>query len=264
MKFFINSEKARNGRIKARFYNYALLLPDVLYTSFFYCIRVGIMIKKNSSEKQREQILKDQLFWQTLGQIKRVRKITFLNLNKDLSQKRLKNLSIFDRFLNLFFKDGLRLKYLNYFNKSIQQIYHTLYFFWKTLTFAQYVYIDSLFSSEKHNYDIFSALIYEMTVLLEPMFQMRVEKVNKQFKKVIKKRFTSKIIYVKPNKRLHLAMKAIILYLNLFKPHKINERFYHSLFKTLVEQKQSYLYKRKIYLYNRLIKQGRVKQISIK
>lgn len=132
------------------------------------------------------------------------------------------------------------------------------------LTFSQYVYIDGLFQSEKQNYDIFSNILSEMTVILEPIFQLRVEKVNKQFKKIIKKKFTSKVSYVKPYKRLNLALRAVALYLNLFRPYKLHERLYHSFFKTLIEQKQSYLYKRKIYLYERLVKKYRVKKITVK
>lgn len=227
-------------------------------------MRLDITPKKSSKTRQQEFILQDVLFWENLRQINRFRKITFSNLNKHLSQKRVKNLTLLERFLNLFLKDGLKTKYLKYLNKGIQQVYHTLYFFWQTLTFQQYIYIDSLFSSEKHNYDIFPALLVEMSDILEPMFQLRVEKVNKQFKKVIKKRFITKLVYVKPYKRLNLALKAIILYLNLFKPYKIHERLYHSFFKTLVEHKNSYLYKRKLHLYNLIAKKHRVKEVSVK
>lgn len=128
MKFFTKYEQGKISFIKVVFYDNALKNKILSYSSIIQHSRVTTYRKKFDTLYE-ESLFKNKLFWQSLSQIKAVKKVKFFKEKQILSQRRLKNLTISERFLNLFFKDGLKSKYQNYLNKSIQQLYHTLYFF---------------------------------------------------------------------------------------------------------------------------------------
>lgn len=260
MKFFKTNKNLKVLYIKNSFYESVFNNINVSQCSLFFFIRLGLLRKKNIFDKQKENLLDEMRFQQFLDKTKQLKKLKFLTTSIQLSQKRIKNLTILDRFLNLFFKDGLKSKYLNYFNKSVEQVYYMLFFFSKNLNYNEHMYVETLFStSVKKNFYTFSSILSEIVLLLEPIFSLKIQKVEKKFRKFLKKKFTGKISYIQPRKRLHVVLRALLQYLNLFKPYHLHDRLYYSFFKTLVEQKQSFLYKKKIYMYTKLFKKDQVK-----
>jgi ribosomal protein S7 len=88
---------------------------------------------------------------------------------------------------------------------------------------------------------------------------MRVKKVEKKYRKKLKKKFTIQPIYVKPKKRSSFVLRSIVNYTNLFSSYSFSERLFLAVFKSFTEQKNSFLYKRKLFMYSKLFKNNQKK-----
>jgi len=174
----------------------------------------------------------------------RKKKMKYID-NQLLSFKRNKNLPITSKFLNYLFNHGLKIKFLNYFNHGLRIFYFYFYFLSRRLSVLYENYDDLMMSIPKiKNFYKFSVILKSLTDNLEPFFYLKLERVEKKYRKKLKKKFTSKIIYIPPKKRVNLAYKALSYYPKLFSQYDIGSRFGEGMFKTYVEQKGSYLYKR--------------------
>jgi hypothetical protein len=189
-----------------------------------------------------------------LGGLVKKNKVNYVDSQQD-SYKRSKNLPVVVRFLNYLFRHGLKIKTLNHFNKGLCDFYFLFYFFDKGLSSDNKNYKDIFnlapaFGSFYKFTNILSFLVRE----LEPFFYLRVTKVEKKYRKKLKKKFTSKITYIDPKKRSNLAFKALAYYPKLFPQYSLYARIGQGLFKTFIEKKDSYLYRRKIFMYSKVLK----------
>ena len=187
------------------------------------------------------------------------KKITYNNQIM-LSTKRSTNLSIISRFLNFLVKKGLKIRYTNILSKSIARLYFMFFFFNKPLSVDNKYYKDMfLIVPNFLNFYNFKTILLFFTSILEPFFYMRVKKVEKKYRKKLKKKFTIQPIYVKPAKRNSFVLRSLVNYTNLFSTYSLSERLFLAIFKSLTEQKNSFLYRRKLYMYSKLFKNNQRK-----
>lgn len=171
------------------------------------------------------------------------------------SLKRSNNISLLLRFLNFLVKNGLKIRYANILSSGVLKLYSMFFFFNKTLASENKYYKDMFLVIPNFlNFYSFKIILHFFSSLLEPFFYMRVKKVEKKYRKKLKKKFTIQPIYVKPQKRVGFVLKTLVNYTNLFSSYSLSERMFLSLFKTLIEQKNSFLYRRKLYMYSKLFK----------
>jgi len=140
------------------------------------------------------------------------------------------------------------------------RLYFIFFFFNKTVAFENKFYKDMfLIIPNFLNFYNFKTILNFFLLLLEPFFYMRVKKVEKKYRKKLKKKFTIQPIYVKPQKRANFVLKNLITYTNLFSSYLLEDRIFLAIFKSLIEQKSSFLYRRKLYMYSKLFKNNQKK-----
>lgn len=97
-------------------------------------------------------------------------------------------------------------------------------------------------------------LLSYLTVLLKPVFFLKTKKLDKRYRKKFKKKFLSRITYVKPNNRSKLALIALSNNIKMFTEQSIVDRVHSNFIDTVLGDKESYLYKRKLYMYSKILK----------
>lgn len=182
-----------------------------------------------------------------------------LNTNLFLFIKRnfLKNKkkSFIDMFLQNSCYNGNKLKMLNYCNLV------------NLLFFSNFIKKSAFLSNKFSNYNIFYnfsksnefffdlSYIFENIVSLnESMFITKINKTDKKAKKKAKSKFNLELKYLDKSKRQSNVIKLLSLYSNNFNYYKFHERFLTSIITTLFDQRNSDLYKKKIYTYNSVLK----------
>jgi hypothetical protein len=149
----------------------------------------------------------------------------------------------------------LKIKYVNILSKAISRVYFMFFFFNSSLSIENKYYKDMFLVIPNFlNFYNFKTILFFFNNVLEPFFYIRVKKVEKKYRKKLKKKFTIQPIYVKPIKRSSFVLRSLINYTNLFSSYSLSERVFLALFKSLTEQKQSFLYRRKLYMYTKLFK----------
>ena len=188
-----------------------------------------------------------------------VKKIQYQTKEKS-SLKRNRNKTQLNRFLSFLFRKGSKIKYLNYLNSGINFLFFSFFFFDKNLTENHKGYSETveLIPSFTNFYSI-DIILQHFINLLEPFFYLRIKRVEKKFRKHLKKKFLAHPAYVNPSKRTNLVLKSLSYYINLFPSFYFSERVGYSLFKTLIEHRESYLYKRKIYMYSKIFRKFQTK-----
>ena len=154
----------------------------------------------------------------------------------------------------------MKIKYINYLNKGVNFLFFFFFFFDKNLieTYKGYSETVELIPSFTNFYSV-NIILQHFINLLEPFFYLRIKRVEKKYRKHLKKKFLAHPVYVNPLKRTNLVLKSLAYYINLFPSFYFVDRVGFSLFKTLTEHKDSYLYKRKIYMYSKIFRKFQTK-----
>lgn len=176
----------------------------------------------------------------------------------DKFDQRLKNLTYTNRFVNILSRHGKKDKYINMLNKGLNHFYFYFYFLNSSVTTRGY---QELFYTTPNfvRFFNFSTIVKHFVILLEPIFFIKVKKIEKKYKKLLKKKYQTHLTYIKPNKRANLAIRSIITYFNVFPSYRYYIRMGEAIFKSLVEHKQSYVYKKKINAYIKMFKKQKKK-----
>jgi len=106
-------------------------------------------------------------------------------------------------------------------------------------------------SSNKNNATV-NFFLSELLNLLNPAFNLKLGKQNKKKKKV-KSKYMFSINYIFPQKRSNIVFKWLNMYSNYFVDKKFSTRLFKSLFYTYLEKKNSFLYIRKLEMYNQYL-----------
>jgi hypothetical protein len=91
---------------------------------------------------------------------------------------------------------------------------------------------------------------------LEPTFILTLSR-KKRNKKLLKQLNVS---YIKPNKRINFCIRLINVFSKSFKYRKSSDSKCYALINTFLSNKNSILYKKKIYTYSRLLQVKKLKK----
>lgn len=166
-----------------------------------------------------------------------------------------KNRSNVDRFLNGITSRGHKLKFLKYLNYIANIFFYS--FIYKSLSLSQkfenYMIFYNFSKSNEFFFD-FNFILNNIINLNESIFNLKVVKLNKKIKKKLKKNFDFELKYLKKHKRSITVLKSVHLYSNTFNYYRYYERLLSSVLITFFHQKNSRIYKKKIYTYNSILK----------
>ena len=177
----------------------------------------------------------------------------FRNIKND-SYRRDKNIDISNRFINVSLKNGKKLNFLKNWNLFLKNFF--LSFNKNNSNISHYKNYDfflDLFNNKYYYHDI-NLLIKKSITVFEPLFNIKVNKINKKFKNKFNKKYSYDIIYIKKKKRLKHVLKLINSYSERFKNYRCWERLYWSFISILLEPKNSFLWKRKMFVYKKALK----------
>lgn len=167
------------------------------------------------------------------------------------------NLNLFDLLVKFIFKNGLKksskinlLKAFNYFFLP----FRTNNIIWEGLTNQINILKQSFFKDI--NFFNVNFILYWLTNFLNPIFDINCHAVPKKYKKKLKKNYFFKLKYNYFSSRKKISFKWLHLYSNNFNDRSLTKRLLKSLFFTFVNGKNSYLYKKKIYIYSKFLQQN--------
>lgn len=167
-----------------------------------------------------------------------------------------KHSSCTDIFLKNTSYSGGKLKMLSGLNNVSKLFFFN--FFKKSkfleLKFPSYNIFFNFSKSNEFFFDL-NYIFKNIITLNESIFSTKIVKLDKRLKKKSKSKFDFELKYLHKNKRYSHTIKLLNLYSNNFNYYKFDERILSTLFATLFEQKNSDLYKKKIYTYNNVLKQ---------
>ena len=164
-----------------------------------------------------------------------------------------------NNFTDMFFKNscynGNKIKILNCCNLVSQNFFKN--FFKKSIFLSNKFPTYNIFYNFSKSNEFFFDLNYileNITTVNESMFITKVSKQDKKMKKKSKSKFNLELKYLNRFKRQGSVMKLISLYSNNFNYYRFSERLLTSITTTLFEQRNSDLYKKKMYTYNTVLK----------
>lgn len=175
-----------------------------------------------------------------------------INRNKKIinSSFRMFNMLNSKRYSNYIMRHGLKLKTLKCLNEGLMDFFIFYVFF--NIKSKSVNATHPSFSSNNLSID-FNFLLSEIILLLRPFFYLKTKKLEKKFKKKLKKKFTTNVVYIKPANRNTLSIKALAYSLKLYPDFDLRTRICRSIMDCYVEKKNSYLYKRKLYMYSKIL-----------
>ena len=173
------------------------------------------------------------------------------NISKN-SIKRDKNNSLIQQFINLNQKKGNKLKMHKYVNKMIENLFSSLSF--ELEEFKNYnLYSNTVFlHNNDPEYSDINKLIEYFAIEFKSIFEIKTIKNSKRLKSPNK--YTHEIAYIPRNRRLKYVLRSLTLYKNSFNNYNLWERIFWSFFKTIVNKNNSFLKRRKEYIYIKSMK----------
>lgn len=162
--------------------------------------------------------------------------------------------SMLSYFLPFLLKNGKKLLTINIMLKSISNIYNNLnYNSIDNLTSYSFVnqfkhYIDK--TDDVYNLNF---LIHWIINIYKPVFDIKCFNMPKIHKKKSEKSTLFKILYLSDKNRLKTAYKHISINIKKDQSNKLNNRIINTFLDMLLNYKKSYLYSRKIYIYEQVM-----------
>lgn len=177
------------------------------------------------------------------------------NSNKKQDLMKDINTTNINKFVNMMLKSGGKLKFFNYLNTVTNIFYYSFIYKSSFLQnkFDNYTLFFN-FSRENSFFFNFNFILNNILVLNESIFNIKVVKLDKRNKKRLKKKYDFEVKYLKKQKRKGFVFKALHLYSNSFNYYKYHERLLASLLTTFFFQKNSKIYKKKLFAYSSVLK----------
>ena len=163
--------------------------------------------------------------------------------------------NFFDDYINFFFKSGFKKKIKLQLLKSFNFFF--LFFYNNNIQWDNFQKnINILKNSLFLNFNFFKInLILKLLInLINPVFDVICYNVPKTYKKKLKKNYFFKLKYLNNNLRAKRALKWLYLYSLNFNDKLFFKKIFKSIFFTFLEGKNSFLYKKKIQIYKKIIK----------
>lgn len=239
-------------------YKSKFFLTSLLNTSSsLETIKLSLFLKKSLPSKEFYQNLDSSDFIEQGDVIKNINilneKINFLNKNILVNNNILSN-----KLICYSLKCGLKLKAYNYYTDYMSLFFSFFRDFDKDMS-ENYPLYSMYFEYAQSNKSIFfsSTFIYNNIVgFLEPTFVLTVSKKKKK-KKLLKQ---LNISYVKPSKRIIFCIRLLNVFSKSFKFRTSSDSKCFSLVNTFLSNRNSILYKKKIYTYNKLLQVKKIKK----
>jgi hypothetical protein len=153
---------------------------------------------------------------------------------------------------------GLKLKAYNYYNNYMSLFFSFFRDFNKDMNEVYPLY-SMYFEYAQNNKSIFFSPIFvynNIVGFLEPTFVLTVAKKKKK-RKLIKQLNVS---YIKPSKRILFCVRLLNVFSKSFKFRTSSDSKCFSLINTFLSNRNSILYKKKIYTYNKLLQIKKIKK----
>ena len=201
-----------------------------------------------------------KFFFSKKYKIYTIKNINFYNKLPELvisSESNFSKLNYFNNYVNFFFKNGLKKKIKLQLLKSFNFFF--LFFTTNSIQWTNFQdNINILKNSFFLNFNFFKInLILEYLInLLNPIFDVECHNIPKTYKKKSKKNFFFKLKYLNYNLRKKRALKWLYLYSLNFNDRLFFKKIFKSIFFTFLEGKNSFLYKKKIQIYKKIIKRN--------
>ena len=147
-------------------------------------------------------------------------------------------------FISFFFKNGLSMRYNNILYKLIN-----------IFKFDKFVFKNNL-NSYLNNFNInnFLELIENLINFIKPPFIIKTTSIPKKLKKKAGIKYIVKIVYADEYKKNFIAIKQIINNTSIIVDTSIPYRLYKSITHTLLEGKNSTLFKKKLLIFKKFFK----------
>ena len=183
----------------------------------------------------------------------------FLKIRKGLtstekknSLKRDSNFSIVQQYINVSLKGGNKDIVFKNLDKAVEIIFFS--FNDENEEFIKYKNFFNLnfLVNNFIDYCDFSFLLGEFLPQYYSVFDIKTKKNHKKSRKI--KKYSHEIIYIPENKRLKNTLKVLNMYTNNFKNYELWERLFWMFTTVINNKKNSYIYKRRAYIYKKSIR----------
>jgi hypothetical protein len=162
---------------------------------------------------------------------------------------------ITNKLIQVLINGGNKLKVL----KCVNSIHNSFYFLNNNPEkefVSKYQSFDFFknFSNTNFKFFNFNFILSVILELNQTIFDLKVVKLNKKDKKKKKQKYNLEVKYLSKNKRFTSVLRNLNLNSNSYNYYKYSERLLASIFDSFFLQKSSALYKKKIYIYNSILK----------
>ena len=171
---------------------------------------------------------------------------------KKVSLKRDKNFNLLNQYINLMQKKGSKINLFKNINLSVENLFfslnHNLEEFSIYKNYPNYVYLHN----NNYFFSDFNYLLNNSIENLESIFEIKPKKNNKKLK--LPSKYTHEIVYIPKDKRLKYVLRSLSVYKENFKNYNLWERIFWSFFILTMNKNNSFLKKRRDYIYSKSIK----------
>lgn len=171
---------------------------------------------------------------------------------KKNSIKRDVNNTLMQQFINVVFKNGNKEFIFNQVNTVSENLFFILNEehedFYKYKNYKSLCFL-SEFSPKFNN---FNSIFFNSLIDLESLFDIKTKKNPKKLK--LLKKFSHEIVFIPKIKRLKNTLKVLNVYSENFKNYNIWERLFWMILFVILDQKKSFLFKRRSFIYKKSLK----------
>ena len=162
--------------------------------------------------------------------------------------------SMLTYFIPFLLKNGKKLQTINNISNSISNIYKNLNYN-NVNNFNNFSYINQFKHYIDTTDDVYNInfLIHWIINIYKPVFDVKCFNIPKVHKKKSDKSILFKVLYLSDKNRLKTAYKHIAINIKKDQSNKLNNRIINTFLDMLLNYKKSYLYTRKIYIYEQVM-----------
>nr|YP_004841725.1 Ymf63 [Ichthyophthirius multifiliis]AEL89267.1 Ymf63 [Ichthyophthirius multifiliis] len=164
------------------------------------------------------------------------------------------NFFLVNQLLNQIIKKGKKLNSIKSLISSLSNIY--IDFFKDSDIIKSYQNLNQYSSyiiNDNNPFNINNILNWIIEIY-KPSFDIKCINVEKKYKKLYKTNRTFKLVYIPTKLRTRLSLKHIANAIDFNSNIKLNNRIYDVLLDMFLNHKKSYLYSRKLFIYNTVFK----------
>lgn len=173
---------------------------------------------------------------------------------KNNSISRDKNISLLKKYYNISNYNGNKESFFKNFNNSLKLFFYI--FIKRNNHFNNYVNYHGLYKLLNLNYINFdfNTLIKDFIYDYNSIFDIKISKIPKKYKLKFKKKFNFELVYVYNDKRLKYTLKLLNNSVKNKNKFNLKNNFFWTFIDIFLDSKNSFLWKRKMKIYNKAMK----------